>query len=264
MTEGMNSNLSEMYSHAATTYVTDPMQKKLLFNAIETRPSVKKKIDWIHKWLTNIKASFEKRLVVIVAAEKILFSGNLAALSSMEKKSPTPSVKLVNETVFKEENLHHNRTLDLFKKLTKKPSQNVIISIIREAIAIEKDFLATSTIDKKYEEISVEQVADQLLVELGCPKIFNSANSNLGSPQIETSVFGSTVINNRSVSASKINKCPRSRKPRRGARIIQRASISSLRNINLKKTFRNKRTRLLSYLPVDKTPKTIIRLKKSK
>jgi len=44
---------SETYSLLIDTYITDPQEKKKLFNAIDTIPAVKKKADWALKWVES-------------------------------------------------------------------------------------------------------------------------------------------------------------------------------------------------------------------
>lgn len=65
----------------------------------------------------------------------------------------------------------------MFKHLVQKPSQQRIISIIRDAVTIEQKFLTEALpvamigmncdLMKQY----IEFVADRLLVELNCPKV---------------------------------------------------------------------------------------------
>src|ERR1043166_1275411 len=44
---------SEMYSLLIDSYIKDTTDKKMLFNAIETVPCVKKKAEWALKWIGN-------------------------------------------------------------------------------------------------------------------------------------------------------------------------------------------------------------------
>ena len=40
-----------VYVKLADTYVTDPRERKKIFNAVENFPIIKKKINWLKKWL---------------------------------------------------------------------------------------------------------------------------------------------------------------------------------------------------------------------
>uniref|UniRef100_A0A1B6DPI3 Uncharacterized protein n=1 Tax=Clastoptera arizonana TaxID=38151 RepID=A0A1B6DPI3_9HEMI len=78
--------------------------------------------------------------------------------------------------------LHCDFACLMFKHLVQKPSEERIISIIREAVYIEQEFLTEALpvnmigmnceLMKKY----IEFVADRLLFELNCPKIYSSEN----------------------------------------------------------------------------------------
>lgn len=44
---------SEMYSLLLDTYVREPVERNLLFNAIETLPAVQKKAQWALRWIND-------------------------------------------------------------------------------------------------------------------------------------------------------------------------------------------------------------------
>ncbi|VVC39676.1 Ferritin-like superfamily,Ribonucleotide reductase small subunit,Ribonucleotide reductase small [Cinara cedri] len=173
---------SEMYSLLIDTYIADPKEKDFLFNAIETMPCVKKKADWALNWIGDNKATFGERLVAFAAVEGIFFSGSFAAVFWLKKRGLMPGLTFSNELISRDEGLHTDFACLLFKHLVQKPPQDVIIHIIREAVAIEQDFLTNALpvkmVGMNCEKMAtyIEFVADRLLVELECPKIFNSSN----------------------------------------------------------------------------------------
>lgn len=70
----------------------------------------------------------------------------------------------------------------MYRHLVQKPSEEEVITIIRDAVKIEQEFLTDALpvrligmnceLMKQY----IEFVADRLLVELGCPKIYKREN----------------------------------------------------------------------------------------
>ncbi|XP_050433653.1 ribonucleoside-diphosphate reductase subunit M2 B-like [Adelges cooleyi] len=194
---------SEMYSLLIDTYIKDPKQKDFLFNAIETLPCVKKKADWALKWICDKKATFGERLVAFAAVEGIFFSGSFAAVFWLKKRGLMPGLTFSNELISRDEGLHTDFACLLFKHLTQKPPQDIIIHIIREAVGIEQDFLTNALpvkmVGMNCEKMAtyIEFVADRLLVELGCPKIFKSSNPfpfmDLISQQGKTNFFEKRV-----------------------------------------------------------------------
>jgi len=65
----------------------------------------------------------------------------------------------------------------MFKHLVQKPSEEEIITIIRDAVTIEQEFLTVALpvsmigMNSELMKTYIEFVADRLLVELDCPKV---------------------------------------------------------------------------------------------
>uniref|UniRef100_A0A1B6E767 ribonucleoside-diphosphate reductase n=1 Tax=Clastoptera arizonana TaxID=38151 RepID=A0A1B6E767_9HEMI len=173
---------SEMYSLLIDTYIKDPTEREYLFNAIETMPCVKKKADWALQWIASDTATFGERIIAFAAVEGIFFSGSFASIFWLKKRGLMPGLTFSNELISRDEGLHCDFACLMFKHLVQKPSEERIISIIREAVYIEQEFLTEALpvnmigmnceLMKKY----IEFVADRLLFELNCPKIYSSEN----------------------------------------------------------------------------------------
>ncbi|CAK9304034.1 unnamed protein product [Gordionus sp. m RMFG-2023] len=173
---------SEMYSLLIDTYITCVKQKDFLFNAIETLPCVRKKANWAFKWTCDRKASFAKRIVAFAAVEGIFFSGSFAAIFWLKKRGLMPGLTFSNELISRDEGLHCDFACLLFHHLKRKISQEIISDIIREAVLIEEEFLTDalpcSLIGMNCELMKqyIQFVADRLLIELKCPKVYNVEN----------------------------------------------------------------------------------------
>lgn len=173
---------SEMYSLLIDTYVQDSNERMRLFNAIETVPCVGKKASWAIKWIQDEQSSFALRLIAFAAVEGIFFSGSFAAIYWLKKRGLMPGLTFSNELISRDEGLHTDFACLLFRHIKHRPSQAVIHDLIREAVDIEKEFLTDAlpvnligmncTLMCQY----IEFVADRLLVELGCDKIWKSEN----------------------------------------------------------------------------------------
>ena len=65
----------------------------------------------------------------------------------------------------------------MFKHLVQKPSEEDVITIIRDAVTIEQEFLTEALpvsmigMNSELMKTYIEFVADRLLVELDCPKV---------------------------------------------------------------------------------------------
>lgn len=171
---------SETYALLIDTYVKDPVEKDRLFHAIETVPAVKKKAEWALRWIDN--GNFAERLVAFAAVEGIFFSGSFCSIFWLKKRGLMPGLTFSNELISRDEGLHCEFACLLYSMLENKLSQEQVHTIIRDAVAIEKEFITEALpvaligMNSKLMAEYIEFVADRWLNELGYTKIFNTAN----------------------------------------------------------------------------------------
>ena len=172
---------SETYSLLIDTYIKDTKEKDYLFNAIETLDCVKKKADWALRWIDN--GSFAERLIAFAAVEGIFFSGSFCSIFWLKKRGLMPGLSFSNELISRDEGMHCDFACLLYTKHLKHqlPKERVK-QIILNAVEIEKEFvtdaLPVKLIGMNADLMSqyIEFVADRLLLELDCDKVFNSKN----------------------------------------------------------------------------------------
>lgn len=172
---------SETYSLLIDTYVKDNKEKDNLFNAIETMPCVKEKADWALQWIDE--GNFAERLVAFAAVEGIFFSGSFCSIFWLKKRGLMPGLTFSNELISRDEGLHCDFACLLYNNhLVNKLPVEQVTKIITDAVKIEKEFIADSLPVKLIGMNSdlmcqyIEFVADRLLNELQCPKVYNSKN----------------------------------------------------------------------------------------
>ena len=172
---------SETYSLLIDTYVKDPQEKDKLLHAIETMDCVKKKADWALRWIDE--GNFQERLIAFAAVEGIFFSGSFCSIFWLKKRGLMPGLTFSNELISRDEGLHCDFACLLYNNhLNNKLPVDTVQSIIRDAVAIEQEFVTDALPVKLIGMNSdlmcqyIEFVADRLLTELGCPKIYNSSN----------------------------------------------------------------------------------------
>ena len=172
---------SETYSLLIDTYVKDIKEKDGLFNALETMDCVKKKGDWALRWID--KGNFAERLVAFAAVEGIFFSGSFCSIFWLKKRGLMPGLTFSNELISRDEGLHCDFACLLYNNhLNNKLSEEAIQTIISDAVTIEKEFvtdaLPVRLIGMNAELMCqyIEFVADRLLMELNCSKIYHSTN----------------------------------------------------------------------------------------
>ena len=172
---------SETYSLLIDTYVKDVKEKDGLFNALETMDCVKKKGDWALRWIDE--GNFAERLVAFAAVEGIFFSGSFCSIFWLKKRGLMPGLTFSNELISRDEGLHCDFACLLYNNhLNNKLSEEAIQTIISDAVTIEKEFvtdaLPVKLIGMNAELMCqyIEFVADRLLVELNCSKMYHSSN----------------------------------------------------------------------------------------
>jgi ribonucleoside-diphosphate reductase beta chain len=171
---------SETYSLLIDTYIKDPVEKKRLFNAIDTLDCVKKKAHWALRWIEN--GSFAERLVAFAAVEGIFFSGSFCSIFWLKKRGLMPGLSFSNELISRDEGLHCDFACLLYSMLENKLSPERVREIITDAVACEHEFVTDALpvsligMNAKLMRQYIEFVADRLLVSLGQSKVYNSVN----------------------------------------------------------------------------------------
>jgi len=120
----------EVYSNLIDTYIKDKEEQNKLFNAINTYPCVKKKADWVKNHINSDK-SFAERLVAFICVEGIHFSGAFCAIYWFRTKNLLQGLCFSNELISRDEALHTEFGIALYKKLNKKLKKTELHSIIK-------------------------------------------------------------------------------------------------------------------------------------
>ena len=173
---------SETYSLLIDTYVKDIQKKGKLFNAIDTIPSVKKKADWALKWINDKTSTFGTRVIAFAAVEGIFFSGSFCSIFWLKKRGLMPGLCHSNELISRDEGLHTEFAVLMYSMLNDKPSKEIILEIIKEAVELEKEFITESLpcnligMNKDLMKQYIEYVSDRLLLMLGLEKIYHVEN----------------------------------------------------------------------------------------
>jgi ribonucleotide reductase beta subunit family protein with ferritin-like domain len=198
---------SEVYSQLLESYVEDPDEKLKLFNAIETIPCVKKKADWAKRWIgdssfsqlpESVKSmmkisidpkvrewadrpqpSFAERLWAYILVEGVFFSSSFAAIYWVKSRGLLPGLTKSNEFIARDEGLHASFGCLLYSKLVNKLPYERVLEILKDAVAVETEFICDSLpckllrMDSNKMTQHIQSVADSLLVECGYPKFYN-------------------------------------------------------------------------------------------
>lgn len=173
---------SEMYSLLIDTYIRDKEEKTRLFQALQHYPCIKKKADWTRQWIHSDTASFAARLLAFACVEGIFFSGAFCAIFWLKKRGLMPGLTFSNELISRDEALHTEFAILLYKKLVNPLPASLVRDIIREAVKIEQEFICEALpcrlIGMNAPQMAkyIEFVADRLSLQLGYPSIYGATN----------------------------------------------------------------------------------------
>lgn len=172
---------SETYSLLIDTYVKDEAEKDQLFNALDVFPAIAKKANWALKWIES--DSFAERLIAFAAVEGIFFSGAFCSIFWLKKRGLMPGLTFSNELISRDEGVHCDFAVHLHNHhLINKVPKDRIKEIIVDALDIEREFVTESLpvsligMNAVLMTQYLEFVADRLLVELGCDRVYGSSN----------------------------------------------------------------------------------------
>jgi len=170
----------EMYSLLIDTCIKDTTEKHALFRAIENVPCVKLKADWATKYISNGK--FNEKLIAFLVVEGIFFSGSFCAIFWLKEKNVMPGLCQSNEWISRDEGLHAKTAVLIYLKLKEKLPQEQVLSIFKEAIEIEKQFVTDSLpvsllgMNSKLMCDYIEFIGDFWLKQLNIPPYYNAKN----------------------------------------------------------------------------------------
>lgn len=207
---------NEQYAILIDTYIGDTNEKNRLFAAAETIPAVKKKADWAIKWIedgnfslkkivperimnellelknkvggealeyiTKDRPAFAQRLIAFICVEGIFFSGSFCAIYWLKNRGLMPGLSTANEFISRDENLHTEFAIELYKMLENRLEEETVYEIVKEAVRIEKEFITESLpvsligMNCKMMSEYIEYVADRWVVLLGYKKIYETSN----------------------------------------------------------------------------------------
>ena len=173
---------NECYSLLIDTYIKDNDEKLKLLNAIEEIPAIQKKALWIINHINDKSCSLSKRLVIFSIVEGVMFQGSFCAIFWLKKRGLMPGLTFSNELISRDEGMHTDFGVELYKMSTNKLTQQEIEYIFKEAVEIEIEFICESIpcgligMNSNLMTEYIKFIADRLIIQLGYNKLYNSRN----------------------------------------------------------------------------------------
>lgn len=169
----------ECYSLLLHHFAADLQQVK----QVQESPAVKLKAKWAFDRFTlpdpDPNINFAKRLVAFACVEGIMFSASFCALFWLKSMGVCPALTFSNELISRDEGLHRDFAVLLYKTFFKLERQDVL-EIVTSAVNVEQTWVK-STLPQRIRVINatdmctyVEFVADHLLRALGFANHYNA------------------------------------------------------------------------------------------
>jgi len=173
---------SETYSRLVEAYIEDKVERLDVLRSIRTMPFVEKKAKWAMQWMNSSEADFPTRLMAFAVVEGIFFSGAFCSIFWFKQRGILPGLTVSNEFISRDEGIHTDFACLLYSKVVNRLSKTKAHKLIREAVKIEKEFITEAIpcsmigMNAKMMGQYIEFVADRLLVQMGYPKYYETAN----------------------------------------------------------------------------------------
>lgn len=177
---------AETYSVMLDTYIKDKNELNKVFNALGNYPAIKEKADWALKWIDSDDATYCERLIAFACVEGIFFSGSFCAIYYFKKRGLLPGLCFANELISRDEGLHTDFAVLLYKTFLKGTKEDIsedrVKEIFKSAVEIEDNFIINAIpcrlIGMNSDMMSdyIKFVADRLLLQFGFSKIWHTSN----------------------------------------------------------------------------------------
>lgn len=169
---------SQVYGSLIDVYIEDPDERLKLLNSISTIETIKKKAQWAFKWF-NKDIPFSHRLIAFACVEGIFFAGSFCAIFWFREKGVLPGLTQSNELISRDESIHVETAVEIYKLLVNKPDKEIVYQIIRDIVECEKEFIKESlpwnmvNMNARLMTQYIEYTADYLIKMLGIEPLYN-------------------------------------------------------------------------------------------
>jgi len=174
---------NETYSLMIETIISDPEQKKRVYDAVKSFPGLKMKNDWALTYMDRKNADFPVRLLGFIIMEYLFFSASFASIFYFRKRNLMHGLCFSNELISRDEGLHAQFGVHLFNNyLEFKPDQKIVHKMVKEAVEIETLFVQESLpvnligMNERMMTQYVQFIADHMLMSLKYEKMYNVPN----------------------------------------------------------------------------------------
>lgn len=195
---------SQTYATILKTLVPNQEEQRQILENASRKPHIRNKTEWSKRWI-GTGSSFAMKTVAYACVELIFFSSSFCSIFWVKKSGVLPGFCLSNEFISRDEGLHGDFACMLYRNLKFQLPEDTVVSMVREAVELEKQFVRESL---KVDEIGmksdllqkhVEYMGDRVLQQLGYNKHYKTDSPYMDLIERQ-SMGGSTNFFERTVS----------------------------------------------------------------
>lgn len=156
----------------------DTNKTNFLLESINNIPATREKVTWAINWMRSNEYSFEQRLLAFSIVEGVFFSGSFCIIYWLGSLNLFPGLLQANKLISRDERLHVEHAVELYKMCTKRVEYNVWASMLMDAVRVESIFI-DSLLPEPLPSMNVEllnrhikHVANRLSVQNGYPLVY--------------------------------------------------------------------------------------------
>lgn len=176
------------YESMLNEFISDRKLNKHFKKSIANIPCVTRKAEWAVRYINDCESEFPVRLIAFAILEGIFFSGSFCSIFWIEQRNLLRGLTQYNKFISRDENLHYEFALTLFRKLRDDSSYEFVVNVdtiremVSDAVAIETEFINTSIpcdmigMNSSMMAEYVKYVADRLMRDVDLEPIFRSEN----------------------------------------------------------------------------------------
>ncbi|KAG2759389.1 hypothetical protein PC129_g14830 [Phytophthora cactorum] len=176
------------YETMLNELISDPKQNSFFKHSIANIPAITKKAEWAARYINDQESDFPIRLIAFAILEGIFFSGSFCSIFWIEQRNLMRGLVQYNKFISRDERLHCDFALCLFRKLRDDPevpfstSNDTIVEMVKQAVEIEIEFINESIpcamIGMNAELMTqyIQFVADHLLADIQLQPVFKVSN----------------------------------------------------------------------------------------
>jgi len=173
---------SRVYGDLINVLIEDPVEQVKMFNAIQEVESVKKKGEWVQRWM-KADAPFRQRVIAFALVEGLFFQGSFAIIFHLKQLGyEMPGLFQSNQFISRDEEMHCEFAKLMYKLLYIKCTEEEVHVIVREAVECEREFMTEALpvdivgMNQKMMAQYIEYTADNICTDLGVSRLFNVGN----------------------------------------------------------------------------------------